>query len=109
LVEYDRKLNLYYNQPQYGFAIQPTLAKVKTLKRIYRDVPGDTIWEFEANAQQEVTKWDLVNLCIYDGAQQRGGQHWDSYTYPYVATAVVKGKWNIKEYSKELKDIGVCT
>tara|TARA_R110002020_G_scaffold25138_2_gene81922 strand:+ start:1875 stop:2546 length:672 start_codon:yes stop_codon:yes gene_type:complete len=109
LVEYDRKLNLYYNQPQYGFAIQPTLAKVKTLKRIYRDVPGNTIWEFEANAQREVTKWGLTNLCVYDGALKRGGQHWDSYTYPYIATAVVKGKWNTKEYSKELKDIGVCT
>jgi len=108
LVEYDRKLHLYYNQPQYGFAIQPTMIKVKTLKRIYRDVPGDTIWEFEANAQKEVTKWGLTNLCIYDGASKRGGQHWDSYTYPYVATAVVKGEWNTKEYFRELQDIGVC-
>ena len=108
LVEYDRKLSLYYNQPQYGFAIQPTLTKVKTLKRIYSEVPGDTIWEFEANAQTEVTKWGLTNLCIYDGAPKRGGQHWDSYLYPYVATAVVKGKWNTKEYSRELNDIGVC-
>jgi len=28
--------------------------------------------------------------------------HWDSSIYPYVATAIVKGKWNTSQYSKEL-------
>ena len=28
--------------------------------------------------------------------------HWDSKTYPYIATAIVKGKWNLSEYQSEL-------
>ena len=31
----------------------------------------------------------------------RGG-HFDSFVWPYIATAIVKGKWNITQYSKEL-------
>jgi hypothetical protein len=31
--------------------------------------------------------------------------HWDSSIFPYIATAIVKGKWNIGEYEKELKPI----
>ena len=30
------------------------------------------------------------------------GGHFNSHSYPYIATAVVKGKWNHSEYSKEL-------
>ena len=28
--------------------------------------------------------------------------HWDSKTFPYIATAIVKGKWNLSEYKQEL-------
>ena len=30
------------------------------------------------------------------------GGHYNSYTYPYIATAKVKGKWNLQEYPNEL-------
>ena len=32
----------------------------------------------------------------------RVGNHHNSWIYPYIATAVVKGKWNVAEYQKEL-------
>ena len=31
--------------------------------------------------------------------------HWDSKVYPYVATAIVKGKWNYSEYESELSSL----
>ena len=29
--------------------------------------------------------------------------HWESFTYPYIATAIVKGKWNTEGYAKQLE------
>jgi len=31
--------------------------------------------------------------------------HWDSNIYPYIATAVVKGKWDYKCYFEELEEL----
>ena len=28
--------------------------------------------------------------------------HYDSNVYPYIATALVRGKWNLSEYKNEL-------
>jgi len=40
-------------------------------------------------------------VYYYNGEPKRGGHH-DSSIYPYIATAVVKGKWNLSEYKNEL-------
>lgn len=93
---------LYYNYD--GFSIQPTIAKVRTLKQIFSEIQGDSIWSFEHNSMGGVNKLGYVNLMIYDGQNQRGSNHWDSSIYPYVATAVVKGQWN-GEYTNELQSI----
>ena len=34
--------------------------------------------------------------------KKRGLYHYDSTIFPYIATAINKGKWNMSEYSKEL-------
>ena len=97
---------LFKNPDRQLFSIQPTLIKIKTLKYIYKTVPGDNIWEFEANTTKEYLK-DLISLCSYDLNQdkKRGKFHYDSSVYPYICTAVIKGKWNFKEYKKELYEI----
>lgn len=97
--EYDY---LYHNFD--GFSIQPTIAKVKTLKQIFSKIDGDTIWSFEANSMSVLNSWGLTNLFIYDNKPKRGLNHWDSGIYPYVATAIVKGNWN-NEYIEELNKI----
>ena len=33
---------------------------------------------------------------------KRGVFHCDSIVFPYIATAISKGKWNTSEYKKEL-------
>jgi len=85
------------------FAIQPTIWSVQTLKRILLKTPGETIWEFERNAQQTCRDMNVMCFYTHHGETKRGRTHWNSKVYPYVATAVVKGKWNFREYKNELK------
>ena len=97
---------LFKNPDKQLFSIQPTIIKVKTLKHIYKTVPGDNIWEFEANTSKKYLK-DIISLCSFDFKvdKKRGKFHYDSSVYPYICTAVIKGKWNFKEYKKELFEI----
>ena len=97
---------LFKNPNKQLFSIQPTIVKIKTLKHIYKTVPGDNIWEFEANTSKKYLT-DLISLCSFDSSvdKKRGKFHYDSSVYPYICTAVIKGKWNFKEYKKELFEI----
>ena len=97
---------LFKNPDKQLFSIQPTIIKIKTLKHIYKTVPGKNIWEFEANTSKKYLK-DLISLCSFDPDvdKKRGKFHYDSSVYPYICTAVIKGKWNFKEYKKELYEI----
>ena len=97
---------LFKNPDKQLFSIQPTIIKIKTLKHIYKTVPGENIWEFEANTSKKYLK-DIISLCSFDlnEDKKRGKFHYDSFVYPYICTAVIKGKWNFKEYKKELFEI----
>jgi len=91
---------IYKNPTGLNYSIQPTLTKVKSLYNIHINNGGNTIWEFESNAG---TKHNTDNsYYCYDGEKLRGSAHYDSSVYPYIATAVVKGEWNMNEYSDEL-------
>lgn len=41
-------------------------------------------------------------LCSYLVGSKVGG-HYNSYSFPYIATAIVQGKWNTIEYKNELE------
>lgn len=85
----------------YIFAIQPTLWRRSCFLDICKNGNGNTIWQFEIEAQKFCRNIDIKGCYVDDGGIKRGKYHWDSLVYPYVATAVVKGKWN-SEYKKEL-------
>jgi len=97
---------LLINSDRQLFSIQPTILKIKTLKYIYNTVPGKNIWDFEGNTNRKFLN-DLISLCSFDPNldKKRGKYHYDSSVYPYICTAVIKGKWNYKEYKKELFEI----
>ena len=98
--------NLLINPSYQLFSIQPTLIKVKTLKNIFLNVPGDNIWVFESNTSNKYLK-NFISLCSFNKNfdKKRGKYHYDSSIFPYICTAVIKGKWNFKEYKKELFEI----
>jgi hypothetical protein len=89
----------------YIFAIQPTIWVKEKFQEIFEHSKGNTIWEFELDAQNVCRNKKIFGYLVDDGGIQRGRYHWDSKIYPYIATAVVKGKWNIKEYPNELEKL----
>jgi hypothetical protein len=59
------------------------------------------IWEFESSIQNFGNEF----VSILGSEKKRGIYHYDSEVFPYVATAIVKGKWNFSEYPKELEEV----
>lgn len=97
-------LNLITSDLQYKFSIQPTIWDTVSLMNLINSY-DTSIWDFETKIQ-----WDhKLNkmLCGYTHTDEpkRGMFHYDSHIFPYIATAIVKGKWNTLEYEKEIKDI----
>jgi len=98
--------NLFKNPSNLSFAIQPTIVSKKNISKIYRATFGDTIWKFESNSCNFVNFTNLKSCFYYEETdKKRGMYHWDSGIYPYIATAVVKGKWDYECYSIELSKL----
>lgn len=98
--------HLYYNPADLQFAIQPSLCNKEKLNLIYDKTGGDNIWEFEAHSSRVSNHFQIKTAMAFTESDAKRGQfHWDSSIYPYVATAVVKGKWNFSDYPAELDTI----
>ena len=96
----------FHKIPNDYFAIQPSIWKKESLLRVFKETPANNIWEFEVNAGHYCIANDILGLYCYDKINDRPrGGHYDSSIYPYIATAVVKGKWNFKEYKSELEKL----
>ena len=93
------------------YTIQPTICNRSNLMKIYSETPGESIWTFEVNALSMWNTQRFEGLMAYrEDDKKRGQAHWDSKSYPYIATAIVKGKWNISEYpelSQLLSEYGI--
>jgi len=90
---------------EWFFAVQPSLWKVESLKKIFENFVGTNIWELEKSVQGFCKENDFRVLYSYKGESKRGRMHWDSSVFPFIATAICKGKWNTEEYSEELQEI----
>jgi len=89
------------------FSIQPTITTTKKLLNIFSELSGLNIWQFETYASNICIKKKYNNcfMASCHNEPKRGAYHWDSHTFPYIATAIVKGKWNLLEYNKELTNL----
>jgi hypothetical protein len=83
------------------FSIQPTIISKNILLQIASNVGALNIWDFE-NA---IVGSGMDFSAKRGDEKKRGIYHYDSFVYPYVATAINKGKWNITEYQNELNPI----
>jgi hypothetical protein len=84
------------------FSIQPGFWKRTVLMDILKANPNVNIWDFEVKSQKAVKKLNLKAGFSYRQGAKRGLHHFDNDVYPYIATAIVKGKWNLGEYKDEL-------
>ncbi len=100
-----KTLNPVPSHSQYFFSVQPTICKTESLLRIYQNTKIDHIRQFEPRVQQVCRDLKIKGLFHYNQEPKRGDHHYDSSVYPYVATAIVKGKWNLSDYPTELGDI----
>jgi len=101
---YGRHKDLFLAK-QWLLAIQPALWKTATIQKIFAHFSGETIWDLEIKAQEECRKMGVKGIYCYNGEPHRGRHHWDSSVYPYIATAICKGKWNVAEYGSELEEL----
>ena len=88
------------------FSIQPTLWKTEKLIDLLEHNQGLNGWEFETHGQSRC-KEVMLSACYtqHKTDKKRGMLHWDSLVWPYIATAVFKGKWCTNEYPKELQEM----
>jgi len=96
--------NLYDINPQSPdfFAVQPTLWKRQDFIKFLEKSGNLSIWDLELNGGK--LDHNIKGLMHFGQENPRGG-HFNSSVWPYVATAIVKGKWNFSEYYFELNNI----
>lgn len=83
------------------FSMQPTIWKTDDYLKIMEGVKEEK-WLETPHYRDFMIQNNLKGLYYYDNENKRGMNHYDSSIYPYIATALVKGKWNLSEYQKEL-------
>ena len=83
------------------FSIQPTLINVKNFVSLLDSTQPLNIWDFELAVSTKGKHF----MCKIGGEKKRGVYHYDSLVFPYIATAIIKGKWNYGEYPKELDEL----
>ena len=89
---------------QFVFAMQTSIWKTKDYIELLKTV-REQKWLETPRYFEYMSKNNIKGLCHYDNEPKRGGNHWDSNVYPYIATALVKGKWVMSEYENELYPI----
>jgi hypothetical protein len=80
------------------FSIQPTITRKGVFKEKVNTISPLNIWEFE----EAITTTGKDFMVRIGGERKRGLYHYDSLIFPYIATAINKGKWNLIEYQEEL-------
>lgn len=107
------KDNLYYltHNQEYFYSQTATLWKRDILEKIHFLGPdkhiglkGETHGHFEYEANKICKDLDLSGLIYFDNEEKRGG-HYDSKIFPYIASALIKGRWNMSEYVNELSKL----
>jgi hypothetical protein len=94
------------NQDSNFFAQQASIWRTRDFEKIFEaSPPNNTRMQQEPGGSQVCRDLGFNILQCYNQEPLRGMAHHDSSTYPYVATAIVKGMWNVSEYPEELKEV----
>ena len=83
------------------FSMQSTIWRTKDYIKLLDKVKDDKWLENEKYVKASI-ELNIKGLYHYDNEPKRGMAHYDSNVYPYIATALVRGKWNLSEYKNEL-------
>lgn len=104
----DTKLSdtLYEIEPSnpFIFAMQATIWRTADYMALMESVKEDK-WLETSKYPYTMNRLGIKGAYHYDNEPKRGGNHHDTNVYPYIATALVKGKWIMSEYGDLLGDI----
>ena len=62
-------------------------------------------FEYAGNASRVMHRAGYQSAFYFHESSPHRGGHFDSKAYPYIATALIKGKWNTAEYQKEIDQL----
>ena len=87
----------------YYFSTQISIWRKSVLKEMFNQSNVNNIRDEVQNSSflKEINPNGIFHLK----RRNQVGGHFNSYLYPYIATAVVRTKWNYSEYENELKDL----
>jgi hypothetical protein len=102
--KYNDDLAYLDSEWHYYFSTQITIWRKDILIKMYENADSEKLTDTEVNRVQSLRDISTNGLFHLKRGNQVGG-HFNSYAYPYIATGVVKGKWNYTEYESELKDV----
>ena len=102
--------NIYLmnNQNMWFFSQMSSLWRTRDLEVIHEHSPKSGMAFKKAGPQMELVgndtcrKLNTKGVFYYAGEPKRGIHHHDSSVLPFIASAIVKGKWNLSEYPAEL-------
>ena len=85
-----------------AYSMQPTIWKKSDFIKLY-SVASCPKFRDEPRYIAALNETKINGVYAYNGESLRGQNHYDSAVFPYVATAIVRGKWNTLEYPNEMK------
>lgn len=93
--------------PDLSFTQQPSIWKKKDFIEIITKLNPKTYRDLESygsyNASKMMKHMGMYSTFYFDNQSKQRGGHFDSKVFPYIATALIKGKWNKLEYPKEIE------
>jgi hypothetical protein len=103
-LEIKKSENIYQSCKELSAVHQSLIWKKKDFIEIILNLNPRTIRDFEFNSNASYIMNRLgYKSCFYfhKDSPSRGG-HYDSIVFPYTATSISAGKWNMTEYSNEI-------
>lgn len=86
------------------FAMQPTIWRTADYVRLMSLV-RDVKWFETPIYREKMIALNMNGVYHYNGEEIGGQVHYNTNVYPYVATALVRGKWNMSEYGAQLSKV----
>lgn len=87
-----------------AFSMQATMWKKQSLKNLYKKVKSEK-WLESSHWNDGCRDLNIKGTFVYNNEPKKGDFHYDSIIWPYVCTAINRGKWNIDQYPNIMKNM----
>ena len=103
-LEIKKTENIYQSCIELSAVHQALIWRKKDFMDIILNLNPKTIrdFEFNLNASYIMNRLGYKSCFYFDEFSPPRGGHYDSIVFPYTATSISAGKWNMTEYSNEI-------